>query len=142
MRSAAAMAPGCRARRCCSCSSAASASRWRSSLTHHLIDRWLSHDRFRQLHFPSSEDHNPEFRIAEDARVATDSPVSMGVGLFSALLNVIIFIGILWNVGGDLPVQAFGEAFTVPKYLVIGVAIYSALLTFSMTVIGRHMVPV
>ena len=116
--------------------------KWREWLTRHLIDRWLAGDQFHKLRSLRNEDRNPEFRIAEDARVATDAPVSMAVGLLSALLNVIIFVGILWNVGGDLVVEAFGTAVTVPKYLVITVVTYSTLLTVTMTVIGRHMVPV
>jgi len=115
--------------------------RWRAWLTGHLIDRWLARDEFHRLRFPSGEDRNPEFRIAEDARVATDSPVSMAVALFSAVLNVVIFIGILWSVGGDLTVEAYGHALTVPKYLVITVLLYSGVLTLSMTIIGRPMVP-
>jgi putative ATP-binding cassette transporter len=116
--------------------------RWRAWLTRHLIDRWLANDRFLQLHFQQSEDRNPEYRIAEDARVATDAPVSMAAGVLTALLNVIIFVGILWNVGGDLNVAVFGHVLTVPKYLVITVVAYSALLTLAMTVIGRRMVHV
>jgi putative ATP-binding cassette transporter len=116
--------------------------KWRAWLTRHLIDRWLGRDQIRQLPFLSSEDRNPEFRIAEDARVATDAPVSMAVGLLSAVLNVIIFVGILWSVGGDLAVTPFGGALTIPKYLVIAVVSYSALLTLAMTVTGRHMVSV
>jgi ABC-type uncharacterized transport system fused permease/ATPase subunit len=46
-------------------------------LTRHLFDRWLANDRFLQLHFLRGEDWNPEYRIAEDVRVATDAPVSM-----------------------------------------------------------------
>src|SRR5450631_609178 len=90
---------------------------WRAWLTRHLIDRWLGNDRFQHLHFHQGEDRNPEYRIAEDARVATDAPVSMAAGLLTAVLNVIIFVGILWNVGGDLVVQAFNHVLTVPKYL-------------------------
>jgi putative ATP-binding cassette transporter len=116
--------------------------KWREWLTRHLIDHWLAGDQFHKLRSLRNEDRNPEFRIAEDARVATDAPISMAIGLLSALLNVIIFIGILWNVGGDLAVQAFGTAVTVPKYLVITVVTYSALLTVTMTIIGRRMVPV
>ena len=56
------------------------------------------------------EDRNPEYRIAEDVRVATDAPVSMAAGLLSALLNGVIFIGILWNVGGDLDVGVRSRA--------------------------------
>ena len=84
--------------------------KWRAWLTRHLIDRWLANDRFRHLHFQQGEDRNPEYRIAEDVRVATDAPVSMAVGMLTALLNVIIFVGILWNVGGDLVVEVLGRA--------------------------------
>jgi putative ATP-binding cassette transporter len=91
--------------------------KWRAWLTRHLIDRWLSNDRFRQLHFQQGEDRNPEYRIAEDARVATDGPVSMAGGLLTAVLSAIIFIGVLWNVGGDLDLRVFDHRLTVPKYL-------------------------
>ncbi len=113
---------------------------WRAWLTRHLIDRWLANDRFLQLHFMRGEDRNPEYRIAEDVRVATDAPVSMAAGLLTALLNVIIFVGILWNVGGDLVIEVQGHALTVPKYLVITVVLYSALLTLAMSIIGHRMV--
>ena len=116
--------------------------RWRTWLTRHLIDRWLANDRFRQLRFLQGEDRNPEYRIAEDVRVSTDAPVSMAAGLLTALLNVVIFVGILWNVGGDLVVRILGHVLTVPKYLVITVVVYSALLTLAMATIGHRMVHV
>jgi putative ATP-binding cassette transporter len=116
--------------------------RWRAWLTRHLIDRWLANDRFLQLHFQQGEDRNPEYRIAEDARVATEAPVAMAAGVLTALLNVVIFVGVLWNVGGDLDVVVIGHLLTVPKYLVMTVVAYSALLTLGMTVIGRRMVHV
>ncbi|WP_258595499.1 hypothetical protein [Mesorhizobium sp. AR07] len=71
-------------------------------MTQHLIDDWLKNDLFRKLQFSVGEDQNPEYRIAEDARVATDAPISMAIGLLKAVLSAGIFIGILWNVGGDL----------------------------------------
>lgn len=116
--------------------------RWRAWLTLHLIEHWLKNDLFRKLQFAIGEDENPEYRIAEDARVATDAPISMAVGLLRALLSAGIFIGILWNVGGDLVIGVFGHELTVPKYLVIAVATYSALLTLAMIVIGRRLIKV
>ena len=97
---------------------------------------------FLQLRFETGEDRNPEYRIAEDVRVATDAPVSMAAGMLTALLNAIVFIFVLWHVGGDLTVEIFGGVITLPKYLVITVVIYSGLLTLAMTVIGRRMVHV
>ena len=66
----------------------------------------------------------------------------MAAGLLTALLSAVIFIGILWNVGGDLDVEVSGQRLTVPKYLVITVVIYSVLLTLAMTTIGRRLVHV
>jgi vitamin B12/bleomycin/antimicrobial peptide transport system ATP-binding/permease protein len=115
---------------------------WRAWLTQHLIDRWLANGDLAQLRFSAGEDQNPEYRIAEDARVATDAPVALASGLLTAALSAVIFIGILWNVGGDLVVVVFDFALTVPKYLVIAVALYSAFLTLVMTVIGRRLIRV
>ena len=64
--------------------------------------------------------------------MATDAPVTMTLGLLQAMLSAVIFIDILWNVGGDLTVTVFGHVLTVPKYLVIAVVVYSALLTLAM----------
>lgn len=113
--------------------------RWRAWLTRQLLERWLSAPHLHDLHFQKGEDENPEYRIAEDARVATDSPVNLVAGLLTALLSAIIFISVLWNVGGDLDLEVYGHTLTVPKYLVITVVLYSALLTITMTVIGRNL---
>ncbi len=157
MRSDAGTVPRDGCRRCCSCCLQAlsllvavlsiwarmtTQRKWQAWLTPHRIDRWLANDRFRQLHFQQSEDRNPEYRIAEDARVATDTPVIMAAGLLAALFNVVIFVGILWDVGDDLEIAVFGHVLAVPKYRVITVLIYSVLLTLAMTVIGRRMVHV
>ena len=72
---------------------------------------------------------SPEFRIAEDARIATDLPVDLVVGLLQSLLNAVTFIGILWSVGDGLPIALGGFVLTIPGYLVIAVIVYSALLS-------------
>jgi len=115
---------------------------WRTWLTSHLIDRWLANDRIERLEFQVGEDRNPEYRIAEDVRVATDAPVSMAVGQLMAVLSAVIFIGVLWNVGGDLTVEVAGFNMTVPKYMVLTVVLYSAALTLGMMLIGRRMIHV
>ena len=115
---------------------------WRAWLTRHLMGRWLANEHFRHLRFLKSEDQNPEFRIAEDARVATEAAINLAAGLLSSTLSAVVFIGVLWHVGGDLTVDVFGYELTVPKYLVISVASYSVLLTIGMTIIGRRLVTV
>lgn len=112
---------------------------WREWLSNHLYDYWLENGHYRRLRFMQGDHQTPEYRIAEDARVATDLPVDLVLGLFSSLLSAITFIGILWSVGGGLDISAFGVTLTIPGYLVIAVVAYSALLTAAMMTIGRHL---
>ena len=55
-------------------------------------------------------------------------PVDLVLGLFSSFLTAITFIGVLWSVGGDLVIDAFGLILAIPGYLVIAVVVYSILL--------------
>ena len=112
---------------------------WREWLSNHLYDLWLKGDRYKRLSSVAGDYEAPEFRIAEDARIATDLPIDLVLGLLSSLLNVVTFIGILWTVGDSLPIALRGFALTVPGYLVIAVIAYSALLSVAMLLIARHL---
>jgi putative ATP-binding cassette transporter len=86
---------------------------WRAWLTRHLMGRWLSGNQFHRLRFEAGEAEKPEYRIAEDVRVATDVPIGLAAGLLGATLGAVTFVGI-----------------------------YSVLLTLAMTLIARHMMRV
>ena len=111
--------------------------RWREWLSNHLYDYWLQNDRYRRLRFMLGEHQTPEYRIAEDARVATDLPIDLTLGLFSSIFTAIIFIGVLWSVGGRLVIDGFGLA--IPGYLEIAVILYSSLVTAAMMVIAHRL---
>ena len=112
---------------------------WRAWLSNHLYDYWLKDDRYVRLRFVAGDYDTPEYRIAEDARVATDLPVDLVLGLFQSLLNAATFIGILWSVGDGLPVEFGSFVLTIPGYLVIAVIAYSALLSASIFLIASHL---
>jgi putative ATP-binding cassette transporter len=112
---------------------------WREWLSNHLYDYWLENDRYVRLRFMPGDHQSPEFRIAEDARVATDLPIDLVLGLFSAILTAITFIGILWSVGDSLVIGLGGVTITVPGYLVIAVILYSMLLSAATLLIARHL---
>ena len=112
---------------------------WRAWLSNHLYDRWLKDDRYVRLRFVAGDYDSPEFRIAEDGRIATDLPVDLVVGLLQSLLNAVTFIGILWSVGDDLPIALGGFVLTIPGYLVIAVIVYSALLSAAIFLIAHHL---
>jgi putative ATP-binding cassette transporter len=112
---------------------------WRAWLSHHLYDYWLGNDRYVRLRFMAGDHQTPEYRIAEDAKVATDLPIDLALGLFSSLLTAITFIGVLWSVGDGLVLELGGWRVAVPGYLVISVVVYSILLSGSTLLIARHL---
>jgi putative ATP-binding cassette transporter len=115
---------------------------WRAWMTDHLIDRWLKNGRYYQLNLIAGEHQNPEFRIADDARIATESPVDFAFGVTTAVLTAITFITVLWTVGGGISFEWSGRTVTVPGYLVFIAIIYSAITTTAMLIIGRRFVQV
>ena len=115
---------------------------WREWLTTSLVTLWLGDEHYRRLDLWNGEHQNAEYRIAEDARVATDAPIDLAVGLLSAVLSAATFVAVLWHVGGALEIALPGLAFTIPGYLVVASVAYASLTTGTMMLVGRHMVEV
>ena len=113
--------------------------KWRAWLSNHLYEYWLERDHYVRLRFMPGEHQAPEYRIAEDARLATDLPVDLVLGLFSSLITGITFIGILWSVGGSSTIDVFGLTLTIPGYLVLAVIVYSILVAAAMVLIGSRL---
>jgi putative ATP-binding cassette transporter len=114
--------------------------RWRSWLTTEVIARWLDNGRYFQLNLVGGDHQNPEARISEDLRIATESPVDFTAGVLNAFLSASTFIVVLWTIGGALTLPVGGSSVTVPGFLVITAIIYAAITSTSMVVIGRHFV--
>jgi ABC-type uncharacterized transport system, permease and ATPase components len=112
--------------------------KWRQWLSKHMFDYWLGNGHSRRLKFMAGETQTPEYRIAEDARVATEAPIDLALGLLTSLLTAATFIRVLWTIGDVLFVNAFGLTIAIPRFLVIAVIVYSILLTTATIVIGRH----
>jgi vitamin B12/bleomycin/antimicrobial peptide transport system ATP-binding/permease protein len=112
---------------------------WRLYLTRRLITTWLRRGRFRLLgHLGTNPPRNPEYRIAEDARIATDAPIDLSLSLVSSIVTVFVFFGILASIGGALEVRLGEFHLSVPAYLGIGVIVYSGLVTAAMLFAGRR----
>ena len=116
--------------------------RWRKWLTDNLVDRWLTSGRYYQLNLVSGDHQNPEYRIADDVRIATEAPVDFVTGLLNALLSAATFIVVLWTIGGALSLTVAGFNVYIPGFLVIAAVIYALVASASMVVIGRRFVAV
>ena len=115
---------------------------WRAWLSNHMLDRWLRNGRYYQLNLISGDHQNPEYRIADDVRVATESPVDFGTGVLSAVLSAITFIVVLWTIGGALTIEIGTNNITIPGFLVIAAVLYAVIASISMVFIGRRFVAV
>lgn len=112
---------------------------WRQWLSAKLIDMWVARRRFQRLSPAGLEPANPEYRIADDVRWATEPLVDFAIGLLSAVITVITFVGILWSIGGGLTLGSGAGAVTIPAYLVLAAVAYGIAISLLMLLVGRHL---
>ena len=86
--------------------------RWRRSLTHYLIERWLSDNAFYRLERRQTSD-NPDQRIAEDAKLFVDQTLELTLS-FLGTAGTFVFMGVvLWGIATPLTLGPI----TIPGYL-------------------------
>ena len=111
---------------------------WRAWLTDRLIGRWMESGRHYRLLFSAGEHDNPDQRIAEDIRIATDSAIGLAHTLVYSLLSLGLFIGILWSVSGSMMLP--GTSIEVPGYMVPLAFLYAGAGTALGWMLGRPLV--
>ena len=114
--------------------------RWREWLTGQLMSRWLGEQRYYRLAITDEGRINPEYRLAEDARLATEPVVEFIIGFINALLAAVTFISILFVVGGSVSVPMFGEQWTIPGYIALAAVAYAAAMSGITYLVGRPLV--
>lgn len=114
--------------------------RWREWVTARLVERWTEKGRYRRIQTLGVEPANPEYRIADDVRMALDPLVDFAIGLFSAILGAATFIGILWIVGGAMTVTIGGATFAIPAFMVLAVLLYGVGVSALAILVGRPLV--
>ncbi|MCL6650864.1 ABC transporter ATP-binding protein [Agrobacterium rubi] len=116
--------------------------RWRSWLTKLLVGRWIANGRYYQLNLIDGDHKNPEARLSEDMRIATEAPVDFVSGVIAAFVSASTFIVVLWTIGGALTLSIGGVWVTIPGFLVIAAIIYAAITSTSIAFIARNFVKV
>ena len=100
---------------------------WRSWLTERVIGQWMNNGRhYLVTHIHTVEHDNPDGRIAEDIRIATDDAIALCHSLFYSLLVLISFTEILWTLSGTVILDLGVIKTPVYGYLVWIAIIYSA----------------
>ncbi len=101
---------------------------WRSWLTHHLIGKWMTEGRhYLVTHIQGEGAHdNPDGRIAEDVRIATEAAIDLSHSLIYCSLVIISFSKILWTLSGTVTLNLFFIEIPIYGHLVWLAIIYSA----------------
>ena len=115
--------------------------RWRAWMVEQLVDRWLGRQRFYHLNVTGKEPPNPEYRISDDTRWATEPLVDLGIGLLLAVVGAAAFISILWTVGGSYTLDlGLAGTITIPAYMVMVALAYGFLASGLMLWVGAPLV--
>src|SRR5580658_7689897 len=109
---------------------------WRQWLTVRLTSHWLGEQRFYRLSVSAPDLDAPEFRIAEDARMAIVPLTDLMFGLVSALLMAAVFLGVLWSSGGSATIGGI----RIPGFMVFAAVAYSLLMSGSMLKLGQPLI--
>ena len=113
---------------------------WRAWMSRVTVHRWLNSGRQYQLGLLADEIDNPDGRIAEDIRVATEYAVEFAASILQCILQLVTFLGVLWVLSGALPVRIGDRMVEVPGYMVwcaVAYAVVGSLLTYAL---GRGLI--
>ncbi|PKN15325.1 MAG: ABC transporter, partial [Deltaproteobacteria bacterium HGW-Deltaproteobacteria-3] len=103
---------------------------WRDWLTDYVFSRWMRDGRHYLIsHLPGEHD-NPDARIAEDCRIASESAVALGHSLFYCILLLIGFSQVLWSRSGVVTLDLGAWQIPIYGHLVWIAIIYTALASW------------
>lgn len=114
--------------------------RWRESLTHRLAGWWIADQRYYRLGFLSKKQTAPEYRIAEDTRLAIEPLVELAIGLITAFVTATTFAAILWQVAGSAEFMLGGTTIVIPSYMAFAAVVYATIASLAAYLAGRPLV--
>jgi putative ATP-binding cassette transporter len=113
---------------------------WRDWLTSRLIAQWMNDGRHYLItHIQSNNDahNNPDGRIAEDVRIATEFAIDLSHSLMFSLLLLVSFTQILWRLSGVITFDIGITEITIYGHLVWLAMCYAIGATILGWLIGR-----
>ena len=109
---------------------------WRTWLTERYLADWLKDRAYYRLQLLDKGTDNPDQRIADDLNAFVDLTLTLSLGLLSAVVTLVSFIGILWGISGAITLLGV----EIPGYMVWVALVYAIVGTWLAHVIGRPLV--
>ncbi len=113
---------------------------WRRWLTEAVLQDWLAEGRHYRLALMPGDHTNPDGRIAEDIRIATEYAVDLANTLLYAVLLLVSFLSILWTLSGTLEFSFASHVVPVPGHMVALALVYAAGGGYAAYLLGRPLV--
>jgi putative ATP-binding cassette transporter len=110
--------------------------RWRVWLNQQLTDDWLAGDAYYREQFLARRMDNPDQRIERDIDAFVSGSRTLFFGAISALVSLVAFTGILWQLSGPLSIAGL----ELPRAMVFLVFIYVIVATVFAFRIGRPLI--
>ena len=110
--------------------------RWRIWLTRRLLDRWFDGQAYYRSRFVSDSADNPDQRIQQDIESFVNSSMKLAMGLLEAVVSLMAFTLILWNLSGELTLLGT----EIPRAMVFMVYLYVLVATVFALKIGRPLI--
>ncbi|MBB1626757.1 ABC transporter ATP-binding protein/permease [Achromobacter sp. UMC71] len=109
---------------------------WRVWLNDRLTRDWLGARAYYRGHFVGEPVDNPDQRIEQDIAMFVTGSRSLAIGALSAMVSLVAFTGILWNLSGPLGIAGV----EIPRAMVFMVYLYVIVATLFAFKIGRPLI--
>jgi putative ATP-binding cassette transporter len=113
---------------------------WRAWLTRRLTGEWMRAGHHYELTLIPGDHDNPDGRIAEDVRIATEHAIDLAHSLLYCLLLLVSFTQILWSLSGAPQLTVLGLELYLPGHLVWVALLYAGVGTAATVLLGRPLV--
>src|SRR6185503_14157087 len=98
---------------------------WRTWLTERFLENWMKDQAYYRMQLLDRGTDNPDQRIQEDLRQFVDYTLSLSLGLLSAVVTLVTFLGILWTLSGAVQIAGL----SIPGYMVWVALVYAVVGT-------------
>jgi len=109
---------------------------WRSWMTERFLADWMKDRAYYRLQLLDKGTDNPDQRIADDLNIFVDMTLTLSLGLLSAVVTLVSFIGILWSISGAATLMGI----EIPGYMVWVALLYAIAGTWIAHVIGQPLI--
>lgn len=111
--------------------------KWRQWMTGRYLNVWLKDQMYYRLQLTEHYTDNPDQRISEDLRLFTTYTLQLSLGLLKAVVTLVSFIAILWQLSGTLVIPVGSQQLAVSGYMVWVAIVYAVIGTWLTHKIGK-----